>query len=55
MSQLTFNLQPTRTVLTVSELTARIRDLLARNFTDIFVRVKFPTAVRPNPATSISR
>ena len=38
MSQLTFNLQPTRTVLTVSELTARIRDLLARNFTDIFVQ-----------------
>ena len=38
MSQLTFNLQPTRQVLTVSELTARIRDLLARNFTDIFVQ-----------------
>src|SRR5437588_2109782 len=37
MSQLTFNLQPTRQVLTVSELTARIRDLLARNFTDIWV------------------
>jgi exodeoxyribonuclease VII large subunit len=38
MSQLTFNLQPTRQVLTVSELTASIRDLLARNFTDIFVQ-----------------
>src|SRR5205085_2138906 len=38
MSQLTFNLQPTRQVLTVSELSARIRDLLARNFTDIFVQ-----------------
>ena len=37
MSQLLFNLQPTRRVLTVSELTARIRDLLARNFTDIWV------------------
>src|SRR5215470_16361558 len=38
MSQLTFNLQPTRQVLTVSELTARIRDLLAKNFFDIFVQ-----------------
>src|SRR5713101_5551469 len=38
MSQLTFNLQPTRQVLTVSELTARIRDLLAKDFTDIFVQ-----------------
>ena len=38
MSQLSFNLQPTRQILTVSELTARIRDLLARNFTDIFVQ-----------------
>jgi exodeoxyribonuclease VII large subunit len=37
MSQLQFNLQPTRRVLTVSELTARIRDLLAKNFTDIWV------------------
>lgn len=37
MSQLTFNLQPTRRALTVSQLTARIRDLLARNFTDIWV------------------
>ena len=37
-TQLTFNLQPTRRVLTVSELTARIRDLLGRNFTDIWVQ-----------------
>jgi exodeoxyribonuclease VII large subunit len=37
MSQLQFNLQPTRRVLTVSELTAKIRDLLAKNFTDIWV------------------
>ena len=37
MTQLLFNLQPTRRVLTVSELTARIRDLLAKNFTDIWV------------------
>src|SRR5713101_3212760 len=38
MSQLTFNLQPDRRSLTVSELTARIRDLLAKNFTDILVQ-----------------
>src|SRR5262250_2569056 len=38
MNQLTFNLQPSRTILTVSELTARIRDLLAKNFFDIFVQ-----------------
>jgi len=37
MTQLQFNLQPTRRVLTVSELTARIRDLLAKNFADIWV------------------
>src|ERR1700722_10365186 len=37
MGQLTFNLQPTRRAFTVSELTARIRDLLGRNFTDIWV------------------
>jgi exodeoxyribonuclease VII large subunit len=36
-TQLQFNLQPTRRALTVSELTARIRDLLGRNFTDIWV------------------
>jgi len=38
MSQLTFNLMPDRKTFTVSELTGRIRDLLARNFTDIFVQ-----------------
>jgi exodeoxyribonuclease VII large subunit len=37
MTQLQFNLQPTRRVLTVSELTGKIRDLLAKNFTDIWV------------------
>jgi exodeoxyribonuclease VII large subunit len=37
MSQLTFNLQPERRSLTVSELTARIRDLLAKNFVDVLV------------------
>jgi len=38
MDQLQFNLQPERLVYTVSDLTARIRDLLARNFTDILVQ-----------------
>jgi exodeoxyribonuclease VII large subunit len=38
VSQLTFNLMPTRQILTVSELTARIRDLLTKNFTDILVQ-----------------
>jgi exodeoxyribonuclease VII large subunit len=37
MSQLTFNLQPSRRPLTVSELTARIRDLLTKNFTELSV------------------
>ena len=36
-TQLQFNLQPERRTFTVSELTARIRDLLNRNFTEIFV------------------
>jgi exodeoxyribonuclease VII large subunit len=36
-TQLQFNLQPTRRALSVSELTARIRDLLGRNFTDLWV------------------
>ena len=35
--QLTFNLMPDRKTFTVSELTGKIRDLLARNFTDILV------------------
>jgi exodeoxyribonuclease VII large subunit len=38
MSQLQFNLQPERRIYTVSDLTARIRDLLAKNFTDIVVQ-----------------
>ena len=38
MDQLQFNLQPQRRTFTVSELTARIRDLLARNFTDVSVQ-----------------
>ena len=38
MGQLQFNLQPERRIFTVSDLTARIRDLLARNFTDIIVQ-----------------
>jgi exodeoxyribonuclease VII large subunit len=37
MSQLQFNLMPERRVLSVSELTSRIRDLFVRNFTDILV------------------
>jgi len=37
MGQLTFNLQPERRSFTVSELTARIRDLLTKNFTEICV------------------
>src|SRR5690349_957239 len=37
MSQLSFNLQPDRRSLTVTELTSRIRDLLSKNFTDILV------------------
>ncbi len=36
--QLTFNLQPTRQIFTVSELTAKIRDLLGKNFMDILVQ-----------------
>jgi exodeoxyribonuclease VII large subunit len=37
MSQLQFNLMPERRIFTVSELTGKIRDLFARNFTDIWV------------------
>jgi exodeoxyribonuclease VII large subunit len=36
--QLTFNLMPERRAWTVSELTAKIRDLLAKNFTGIAVQ-----------------
>jgi exodeoxyribonuclease VII large subunit len=38
MRQLTFNLMPEKRVWTVSELTGKIRDLLAKNFTDITVQ-----------------
>src|SRR6202008_1054559 len=38
MDQLQFNFKPERRVYTVSDLTARIRDLLARNFTDVSVQ-----------------
>src|SRR6202171_6718423 len=37
MTQLTFNLMPERRAWTVSELTVKIRDLFAKNFTDITV------------------
>src|SRR3979490_1776442 len=36
--QLTFNLMPDRRTFTVSELTGKIRDLLAKNVTDIAVQ-----------------
>lgn len=36
-TQLQFNLQPSRRALTVSELTARIRDVLGRHFADLWV------------------
>jgi exodeoxyribonuclease VII large subunit len=38
MTQLTFNLMPDRKTWTVSELTGKIRELLAKNFTDINVQ-----------------
>jgi exodeoxyribonuclease VII large subunit len=38
MSQLQFNLRPERRIFSVSELTASIRDLFVRNFTDILVQ-----------------
>jgi len=38
MDQLQLNLQPERRIFTVSDLTVRIRDLLSKNFTDIFVQ-----------------
>jgi len=37
-TQLTFNLQPERRIYTVSDLTVRIRELLAKNFTDVTVQ-----------------
>ena len=38
MSQLQFNLQPERRIFSVGDLTARIRELLAKNFTDVLVQ-----------------
>ncbi|HTQ97217.1 MAG TPA: exodeoxyribonuclease VII large subunit [Candidatus Acidoferrum sp.] len=38
MDQLQFNLQPERRIYTVTDLTARIRELLAKNFTDVTVQ-----------------
>ena len=55
MSQLTFNLMPQRRILTVSELTGRVRDLLAKNFTDIWVEGEISNCRAANPATFISR
>ena len=52
MNQLTFNLQPDRRSFTVSELTARIRDLLAKNFTDILVEGEISN-YRPAPSGHI--
>lgn len=49
MDQLQFNLQPERRAYTVSDLTARIRDLLARNFTDVLVQGEISNC---RPATS---
>jgi len=49
MDQLQFNLQPARRVFTVADLTANIRDLLARNFTDIIVQGEISNC---RPATS---
>jgi exodeoxyribonuclease VII large subunit len=49
MDQLQFNLQPERRIFTVTDLTARIRDLLARNFTDITVQGEISNC---RPATS---
>jgi exodeoxyribonuclease VII large subunit len=49
MDQLQFNLQPERRTFTVADLTARIRDLLARNFTDVIVQGEISNC---RPATS---
>jgi len=34
-------LQPERRIITVSDLTARIRELLAKNFTDVTLQGRF--------------
>jgi exodeoxyribonuclease VII large subunit len=49
MDQLQLNLQPERRVYTVSDLTASIRDLLFKNFTDIIVQGEISNC---RPATS---
>jgi exodeoxyribonuclease VII large subunit len=49
MDQLKFNLQPERRVYTVTDLTFRIRDLLAKNFTDVIVQGEISNC---RPATS---
>ncbi len=49
MDQLQFNLQPERRVFSVTDLTARIRELLARNFTDVIVQGEISNC---RPATS---
>jgi exodeoxyribonuclease VII large subunit len=47
MSQLQFDLMPERRVLSVSELTSRIRDLFVRNFTDILVEGEISNCSMP--------
>jgi exodeoxyribonuclease VII large subunit len=49
MDQLQLNLRPERRIFTVSDLTARIRDLLSKNFTDILVQGEISNC---RPATS---
>ena len=49
MNQLQLNLQAERRIYTVSDLTARIRDLLSKNFTDIVVQGEISNC---RPATS---
>jgi len=49
MNQLQFNLQPERRIYSVGDLTARIRDLLSRNFADITVQGEISNC---RPATS---
>ena len=52
MDQLQFNLQPERRIFTVSDLTARIRELLAKNFTDVSVEGEISNC-RPAPSGHI--
>ena len=55
MDQLQLNLQPERRVFTVSDLTARIRDLLAKNFTDISVQGEISNCREAQSGHFISR